>query len=228
MEYKQNIVIDLEFNKAPAGGMVSDLSHEIIEIGAVRTDAEGNRIDSFQCHVKPTLYPALDPMIRGMTGIRQDDLDGAVALEEALCLLSDWIDCSDGSRFVAWSGNDRRQIELECKQKGIDCDRLPSRRLDLQRVLPRLIAMPKHRRKLSLSKMIDWCMIERNGQFHNALSDASYTAELFKIAASNEIDEYREAWDRYMPSRSSECSVTRLSSNPMASALAGLYGQMAG
>ena len=56
------IVFDLEWNQCPYGKNreVRELPFEIIEIGAVKLDADRNYVDSYERIVRPSVYKTLN------------------------------------------------------------------------------------------------------------------------------------------------------------------------
>ena len=193
--YSSDIVIDLEFtptngrnrhwrNSRPAAGSMADkaladkLEFEIVEIGAVRVDARGNAIDEFSRVVKPTIARGVSGFVNQLTGIRDEELTDALPLSAVLDEFRQW--AGPGARMVAWSKSDQLQIACECGVKGIDTNGLPSRWMDIQRLYPRLMGLPK--RSVALGEAADWCGIEFDRyRAHRALYDARKTAELFGL-----------------------------------------------
>lgn len=53
--YEQHIIVDFEMNPvSPKYPDMANLLHrEIIEIGAVRINSRGEKVDSFSCFIKP-------------------------------------------------------------------------------------------------------------------------------------------------------------------------------
>ena len=92
------IVLDLEWNQpisyqSSTFRKVGDkLMFEMIQIGAVKLDADLNPGEAISIPIAPTHYVKIHPRIRRMTGLDSETLAGAPAFREAL------------EQFVAWCG----------------------------------------------------------------------------------------------------------------------------
>ena len=72
MEY---ITFDLEWNQPyPGQPLHRDLTAEIIQIGAVKMDADFHIIDQFKADVKPTFYTHIKREVQQLTGISAEAL----------------------------------------------------------------------------------------------------------------------------------------------------------
>lgn len=215
--YRQNIVIDLEFNPTPrkAG---SSLRFEVIEIGAVKLDTRGNVKGEFSCLVKPRYAQFVRRDIVKLTGIKTCDVSQAPTFEEAIAALALWIG-DEPSRVVAWSKNDQRQIVKECAHKGIDVPRQLRRWLDLQTVYPRVMGVGNGR-LMKLSTAADWygAKVDQSSA-HRALYDAKVTAALLSQLLTGSYRQQKQALDAAMVSDAKPS--TRLSAS-LGDACAGL------
>ena len=125
-KYTHNVVIDLEFTPVPKRiGRRMGLGCEIIEVGAVKLDADGTSRAEFSRMVKPTLTDGVSGTVHHMTGIGNEDLTCARPLPEVLDALAEWIG-PGRTRMVTWSGSDLRQIQTECAAKHSQAHRTPS------------------------------------------------------------------------------------------------------
>ena len=94
------IILDLEWNQpisyqSRTYREVGDkLIFEMIQIGAVKLDADLNPADSISIPIAPTHYLRIHPRIKRMTGLDSETLAGAPNFREAL------------EQFVAWCGED--------------------------------------------------------------------------------------------------------------------------
>lgn len=221
--YTSNIVLDLEFTPLPRSKRTKGFFNEIIEIGAVKTDASGQVLDTFESMVKPTLGHGVSGLVHRITGIGNEDLTAARPLEQVLASFAKWI--GDGrARMVCWSGCDREQLAHECAAKGIEAQ-LPSRWLDIQRLYPRIYGIPK--RSVKLEEACITCGISFEGfEAHRALYDARRTAELFRMMAAGEIRQHRMIYDAEL-ARAREAAPLSASIASRFPALQQLYLQMA-
>lgn len=174
--YKYNIVIDLEMNPTfpkPDNGLMN----EIIEIGAVKSDCNGNIIDTFNKCVKPIYCKSIAPRIYKLTGIRNQDIMFANSLNIVINELIMWIGDLSNIRFVSWSDTDLRQITVETQVKNIDCSFI-HRWLDLQKIFSKMYNITKRRVRMRLKEAADYCNVEVL-KSHRALDDAIVTNEIF-------------------------------------------------
>lgn len=204
----QNIVIDLEFAPTPKEVGRQGLRNEIIEIGAVRVDGDGNAVDTFCRRVKPERVDHIAPWITGLTGIRDADVREAETFAEVLGQFCAWVG-SGRIRLVAWSGTDRRQIERECAFKGIEQPAQLDRWFDLQRIYPRLMGVGDRRHLMSLKTAADWTGAALNADSaHQALYDAQVTAELLRQIVTGEYRQQKRALAENMGTPSQDEELT--------------------
>ncbi len=187
--YDCNVVIDLEFTpvpKAVRGG--TGLRQEIIEVGAVKLDPEGNVVGEFSHVVRPTMARSVSGQVRCLTGIVNGDIACARPLEEVIGALAAWIGpCR--ARMVTWSGSDLKQITVELGAKGIECA-LPHRWMDIQPMYAHFMGLG--RKKVALCDAADWLGIPNDrSRAHRALYDAQLTREVFNMMAKGELAEHR-------------------------------------
>lgn len=217
--YTSNIVLDLEFTPLPRSKRTKGFFNEIIEIGAVKTDASGQVLDTFESMVKPTLGHGVSGLVHRITGIGNEDLTAARPLEQVLASFAEWI--GDGrARMVCWSGCDREQLAHECAAKGIEAQ-LPSRWLDIQRLYPRIYGIPK--RPVKLEEACITCGISFEGfEAHRALYDAKVTTELFQMMKSGDMRFQRARYEAELR-RSQESTTLSSSIGDRCRGLAELY-----
>ena len=102
------VVFDLEFT-AWEGSMANHWLRpgefqEIVQIGAVKVDADFNAGETFDMLVRPRLNPVLSPYIEELTGITNDELRArGVDFAEAY---RDFVAFSDGLPIVAFGRDD--------------------------------------------------------------------------------------------------------------------------
>lgn len=96
---------------------------EIIEIGAAAL-VNGEVVDKFQIFVKPVINPVLTDFCKELTTITQEEVDGAMGLEEAMKVFDDWVssvkDKHNINLWGSWGGYDLRQIKRNRKLLGIE------------------------------------------------------------------------------------------------------------
>lgn len=175
--YEQNIVLDLEFTPVFGSERTPSLRFEIIQIGAVRINPEGELIDSFVSYVKPQFVEYVAHYVRRLTGIKSSDLTRQQPIEVVLEKFREWVGSSK-TRFVTWSSSDLLQLTDETANKGIAFPEKDGRWLDLQRIYPRLLCVDDGN-SMSLAQAAEWYGISASKKkCHNALYDARLTAQL--------------------------------------------------
>lgn len=90
------IVFDLEWNMGNAPktfnyhGAELTLRGEIIQIGAVRVDENGDVLDTFEMTLRPRIFRKLHWRIAEVTGLSQGDLEAGVPIAEGLRRFQKW------------------------------------------------------------------------------------------------------------------------------------------
>lgn len=86
------IVLDLEWNQCPTGKAqeVPSLPFEILEIGAVRLNAEHQIVDRFREIVRPQVYTSLHFRTREIVALRSMDFAGARTFPEVAASFLNW------------------------------------------------------------------------------------------------------------------------------------------
>lgn len=175
------IVFDLEWNQsvtAPGKSENNELPpFEIIEIGAVKLGPELELKGMFSQLIKPQIYPELHQITKSLLGITEQDLekggDFATVYQEFIKF------CGDDYIFCTWGDTDIFEL-----LDNVRCFDVPSPfnspilYLDIQRLYGRHNARGKKRKKLVT--VINELDIKIDSEFHRAVNDAKYTAEIMR------------------------------------------------
>lgn len=185
MSYDCHIVIDFEFNPIPRACREarSLAKNEIIQIGAVVMNRDYEIQGRFLSYVRPEYSGHIREHISALTGICDDDVQQAPDLQEALHLLTEWLNCRDKRvRTYSWSFSDLDQLLDECALKDIPLPEWCWRWMDFQRVYERLITGTTSPQALSLRNAVASVdeITFNPDQAHSALYDAVVTAELLR------------------------------------------------
>lgn len=176
------IIFDLEFNQDFSDETIktkgSMFPFEIIQIGAVKLDSGFNMVDSFNCYVKPDIYKKVSPFIEELTGIRTEMLLNLKSFQEVYTEFLEFIGDKD-SVLCVWGMADIRELYKSADYYNLDKSLLPKMYINLQPYASLYFHMPK-RIQLRLQSVIEMLNISISNEFHNALNDAYYTAEIFK------------------------------------------------
>ena len=104
------IVFDLEWNMGNAPktfnyhGAELTLRGEIIQIGAVRVDENGDVLDTFEMTLRPRIFRKLHWRIAEVTGLSQGDLEAGVPIVEGLRRFQEW--AGPDAEFAEWGLDD--------------------------------------------------------------------------------------------------------------------------
>ena len=179
----QHIFLDFEMNPIPRENREarSVVISEIIQIGAVKLNDDYRMVDRFSLNVKPEYSPVM-PHITTLTGIKQEDVENAPLLKEAIDQFAAWImqgsEEGDGKvRIYAWSNSDWKQFSGECRLKGLEIPKCFNRWMDFQRIYTRLMGLSR-RNPLSLTNALGASDGSFSGSQHSAVADAENSASL--------------------------------------------------
>jgi inhibitor of KinA sporulation pathway (predicted exonuclease) len=173
------IVFDLEWNQCPYGKEWENkkLPFEIIEIGAVKLNKNRELIDEFHQVIKPVVYKQLHFRTREVIGINRELLMQGIPFMESARAFLNW--CGDDVSYCTWGSTDLAELQRNLKFYGL-LHRLkgPLYFFDIQKLFS--IAYEDRKKRKSLEDAIDYLDIEKKEEFHRALYDAHYAAEIFK------------------------------------------------
>ncbi len=203
------IVLDLEWNQENTGLQreVETLPFEIIEIGAVKLNSEGEILDKFSELIRPQVYKVMHHITGKLLHLQMKELEGGRTFREVAGEFLDW--CGEDYVFCTWGGTDLTELQRNLEfydMKAFENGPIPF--LDIQKLFSLAYEDGKSRRALETA--VDHLEIEKNRPFHRALEDAYYTGEVMKRI----IGEHREvlskiSYDTYHPpmDRKSEVKI---------------------
>ncbi len=176
------IVLDLEWNQpisyqSSTFRKVGDkLMFEMIQIGAVKLDANLNPGEAISIPIAPTHYVRIHPRIRRMTGLDSETLAGAPAFREALQQFASW--CGNDYTLLTWGIDDVSVLYQNIHFFHCEDIVLPPL-CDIQRLFSTVHNL-KDRSGLKAAMEMVNITPDDTMSFHNALNDAWYTALVFK------------------------------------------------
>ena len=174
------IVLDLEWNQSAKGKKYTlpGMPFEIIQMGAVKLDNKFDVIDEFDRLVCPQVYPVLHSVCGEVTGITQEMLaDGEHFVDTALDFL-EW--CGQDYIFCTWGSTDLVELQRNLNHYAIEAEfPMPFLFYDVQKLYSLCFLNGKERPALQTA--IEQRGIAEKEQYHMALSDARYTAQLMKL-----------------------------------------------
>lgn len=177
------IVFDLEFNQDFSDESAKNVNgykfpFEIIQIGAVKLDFQLNIIGSFNSYIKPDIYKKVSPFIEELTGIKTDMLINEKSFPDVYNEFIDFIG-DVNSVFCVWGMSDLREMYKSAEYYKEDHSLLPKLFINVQPHASLYFHIPKNT-QMRLQSVVDMLKIPVIHQFHNALYDSYYTAEIFK------------------------------------------------
>ncbi|AOY77079.1 3'-5' exonuclease [Clostridium formicaceticum] len=177
-EFNSSFKIDRKTKKLIRGNANPLCPQEIIEIGAVKTNAKIEIEDTFQIFVKPQLYTKLHPKVKKKTKITKEDLLKGIPFQDAIKRFTQWID-TDHFMMCSWGQDDINELKRNCgffhiKTHWID------KYCDIQKMCMGHLNLPKGE-QVGLKKALEILHIEIDKDFHKALNDAVYTAKILSV-----------------------------------------------
>ncbi|MDR2560170.1 MAG: exonuclease domain-containing protein [Holophagales bacterium] len=171
----QTVVFDLE---ATCWEEKNNIPSEIIEIGAVKLDGDGNEIGTFQTFVRPVISPILSDFCTKLTSIQQDDVSDAPMFSEAMSAFESWI--GDDADLVSWGLYDKTQIMREVNRngyKGRISAVLEGRHLNLKQLFSEM----RGAKPCGMEKALSVLNIPLEGIHHRGIDDAMNIAKIWKV-----------------------------------------------
>ncbi len=171
------IVLDLEWNQPTSRNKLITvpvkLHGEIIQIGAVKFDADFNMLDDISIAVAPKYYTEMNHYVKALTGIRTRDLKKGTPFPQALDEFKKW--CGDGCCFITWGPDDMSMLTANMKLHSIDDSEMP-KCYNLQLIFNKQIT--GENRQWSLSSAMEKLNMPLDLPCHDARNDAIYTARI--------------------------------------------------
>lgn len=168
------LILDLE--ATCWDGAPPNAEKEIIEIGAIKLNAYGEEVGSFNRFVKPIINPQLSAFCKELTHIEQEQIDRAEFFPSAVDRFLEWSECDlEEMLLVTWGKQDLTLIKDDCARHDMLADWL-SPHLDLKASYKNLKRLKK---PYGLRKTLDREGFEFDGQHHRAIDDAYNTTKIF-------------------------------------------------
>ena len=172
------IVLDLEWNQAYVQKAIAvqkrlcaRLRGEVIQIGAVKLDEDGNICGSYSINVKPKYFLKIHRHVMLLTGITQEMMDMGAPLDEAIASFFKF--CGDDAVFLTWGPDDIPMLKDNMLIHSLNTDKLDAT-YDLQVMFNAQTDGAKQQRSLEFA--MEHFGIEQTLPAHDALNDAYFTA----------------------------------------------------
>lgn len=177
------IVFDLEFNQdfdslQSTGEGKTYYPFEIIQIGAIKLDNSFNTVATFNRYIKPSIYSQISTFITELTGITTEQLTIEKPFSQ---VLKDYIEfIGEGDIILCtWGMSDIKELYRNAEYHNLNKIHLPNMYINLQPYVSTHLNLPKTK-LIGLQAATEALNINPLYQFHNALYDAYYTAEILK------------------------------------------------
>ena len=195
MEY---IVFDLEFNQGfdkKLNKTVSDekCPFEILQIGAVKLDADLNIIDTFNTFVKPNIYKEIHPFIKKMTNIIHEDVKDAPNFPQAFNNFKEFMN-NDKNILCVWCNGDLKELYRNIKYYNLSTENLSNTYINVQHHASIYFNNPTGK-SIGLQNAITLLQLNQDKSYHNALNDAYYTSLVFKNIFNDKIETKKYTFD---------------------------------
>jgi len=172
------IVFDLEFNmffKFKEGDLAnSELKNEIVQIGAFKLNEALETISSFDLIIKPVIYRRMNPYVKRKTKINTSRVVKGTPFVKAIESFHSWV--GDDSVLCSWGHDDILALRDNCLFFGfkeLSFDKF----INIQQIYMKYGSLSK---QPSLESAVEGLDIEISTPFHDALSDAFYTVDIFR------------------------------------------------
>ena len=178
------IVFDLEFNQAfdfKTGSYSKsnpECPFEIIQIGAVKLNSNFDTIGEFNFYIKPVIYKRLHPYVEKITGITQEIMENGINFNSAYEEFSTFVSKDD--ILCSWGGDDVKALFRNIRYHKLSSSAMPDRYMNIQSFATTYLKYEPGK-AIGLKNAVELLELEIESDFHNALNDAMYTAEIFKI-----------------------------------------------
>lgn len=173
------IVFDLEWNQCPDGKEKEkhDIPFEILEIGAIKLNSAKKETDRFHEYIRPTVYSRLHYKTKEILHINPDILRKADYFPAVINRFHEW--CGENVCYCTWGALDLMELQRNIRYHKLEnFFPFPLKFYDIQKIFSLAYEDGKVRR--SLESAVDFLKIEKDIPFHEALSDAHYTASVIR------------------------------------------------
>lgn len=186
-----HIVLDLEWNQSTNGhAEVPGIPFEIIEIGAIKLDGDGEILGEFSRLIRPAVYLEMHQITSRLIHLQMQELERGEPFPKVMEAFLDWCG-GEEYRFCTWGSLDLTELQRNIRYYNMTpLSDGPIAFLDVQKLFSLAYEDGKSRR--SLENAVDLAGLEKDIPFHRAFSDAYYTAKLL----AGIIREHREVLQR--------------------------------
>ena len=153
----------------------TEKQNEIIEIGAVKVNAEGKITDEFNEFVKPKLHPILSDFCTELTTIGQRDLDSADTYDKVIARFKNWINLSEPYLLCSWGFYDKKQFQKDSELYGLETGWL-EQHISLKHQFAKIKEL---KRPIGMDGALKMEKLSLEGTHHRGIDDARNIAKIF-------------------------------------------------
>ena len=162
-----------------------EMPFEIIQIGALKLNDNLEVISTFERFIKPSLYKEIHPFIENLTQITTEMVEDKDLFPK---VYNDFIKFigNDDFTMCVWGLDDIKQLMRNIHFHKLNIHNNKKKYIDVQKLASKAFNTPKGNR-LGLKTAVEFWNIPITNDFHNALNDAVYTADVFRKLYSKNI-----------------------------------------
>jgi 3'-5' exoribonuclease 1 len=178
MKNKYFVIFDLEATCYGNGEESPDgFFNEIIEIGALKLDPDGNVVDKFSKFSKPKYFPKISKFCNELTTITQSDIDYS---DDISIVLEEFMIWSIDSHYVSWGFYDKTQIIKDLIRNDLETyiERIEDNHSSLKHLHAQWNKL-KRNRGVGMNKALVMEGLELDGTHHRGIDDAINISKIF-------------------------------------------------
>ncbi|MCL2619040.1 MAG: hypothetical protein FWD98_08340, partial [Defluviitaleaceae bacterium] len=140
---------------------------------------------TLELNIRPSIYKRVHPYVGKITGIEHKDLyTGTKNFPQSFGKICDFLGSAE-NMFAVWGGSDVKLLFKNILFHGLPVEGIPASFIDVQNLAGRRLGVAGGM-AVGLKNAVASFGLEQERQFHNALSDALYTASIFGIVRKHE------------------------------------------
>ena len=149
---------------------------QIIGIGAIKTDKDGNIIDSYESYNKLKDKPFLYKYTTFLTGIKDSNVKKSISFSENLINLENFI--NSNKNIYCWGDCDLKCLKKTSYINNIKSEFIENNLKDFRNFLPKKHKKYYWEKLFNIAKEFDIIAKDKN-QKHNSIEDAIILKEIF-------------------------------------------------
>jgi 3'-5' exoribonuclease 1 len=171
------IIYDLEATCWETKSESNGKMQEVIEIGALKINEEGEILSRFESFVRPTTYPQLSDFCTRLTTITQVDINQADTFPVVIEDFWDWIGLTENEEYLlcSWGFFDKKAFVKNCQLHDLESS-WANEHISIKHQYPRIKGIAY---AIGLHKAVEREGFEFEGAHHRGIDDAINLAKIF-------------------------------------------------